>query len=547
MKKFVAIVSVLAMAVFYAGAEVITQEVAKNAADNFMSLDSEWQGEGDARLTLVEEDGVPAYYVVEYEKGGWAVVSAQSSSRPVICYNPTGAYQAPEPMQAVMKANAMRIVDEARHQQDVKHEGWQRIAQRKPAADPASTPDVAPLITIDLNQQEPYNKYCPTINGQRALVGCVAVGMAQAMMVARYPDAPEGKYTYAADGVGTLSIDYDAEAPYDWDAMYQEDFDEIARLVYHCGVSVNMQYGLDGSGTQTDLVAKALPRNFKYDENFVRFVDRPESDEEWLSILLDEIMLGRVVVYRGQGEGGGHCWNIDGWKKSTQMVHVNWGWGGYGNSYFDINSMEDKYQGMSFPDLNAAVIGVGAPTTAPYGIKISKTKFVAGTAAGVALADVVIACEDPEAVFEYELKGPKNIAGKHVASPYEVKDGKLMATKTVEDAAAFRDLFMTVTNTNTGESFSKDFKFQIVANDAVESVMSDAMRVYPSIAHDYITIEVPVAGGSYAIYSVAGTQVQAGELAAYNTEVKVSSLMAGTYILRYEHNEGVGVKTFIKK
>jgi hypothetical protein len=86
-----------------------------------------------------------------------------------------------------------------------------------------------------------------------------------------------------------------------------------------------------------------------------------------------------------------------------------------------------------------------------------------------------------------------------------------------------------------------------VADDAVESVMSDAMRVYPTIASDVVTIEVPVVGGSYAIYSVAGTQVQAGALNNYKNDVDVASLAAGTYIMQYVHNNDVGVKTFIKK
>ena len=77
--------------------------------------------------------------------------------------------------------------------------------------------------------------------------------------------------------------------------------------------------------------------------------------------------------------------------------------------------------------------------------------------------------------------------------------------------------------------------------------MSDAMRVYPSVAADVVTIEVPVVGGSYAIYSVAGAQVQAGVLDSYKNEVNVSTLASGAYIMQYVHNNGVGVKNFIKK
>ena len=551
MKKFIVSVTTILLSVFLLNveAEVISQELAKQTADNLLSLDDEWQGAGDASVRLVEKDGVAAYYIVEYTRGGWAVVSAQSSTSPLIAYNPTGVYEAPVPMQAVLENKARCIVDVARTNGDVQHVGWRRAMQRKPASEPSSTPDIAPLITINLDQSAPYNAQCPEIDGERCLVGCVAVGMAQAMMVQRYPERPNGKYTSQSAGVGALTIDYDKEAPYDWDAMYASEktnnYKEIARLLYHCGVSVNMQYGVEGSGTQTDRVAEALPRNFGYNSDLIRFVEKPESNEEWLDILLDELLLGRVIVYRGQGEEIGHCWNLDGWKKSTQMVHVNWGWGGFGNSYFKIDAMQDQYQGMSFPYMNAAVLGVGVPTTAPYGIRLSTTKFVAGTEAGVALADVIVSCEDAEAELAFEILGPKNVLGNHTKSPYSVVDGKLISSETVQDANKFKYILMTVTNVSTGESFTKEFTATI--NSAVEAVLSDAMRVYPSVADNNLTIEVPAVGGEYAIYSVSGAQVSKGELAQYKTDVNVSNLAAGTYILRYVHNSGVGVKTFVKK
>lgn len=547
------VLAVVFMAVgMCAYAETISQDVAKITADNFLSMDKEWQGAGDAVVRLVEQDGVPAYYVVEYENGGWAIVSAQSTSKPMIGYSPVGEYQEPEPMTAVLNLNARRIVEETKAQ-SVAHEGWQRTMQRMPADEKLDIPDIAPLIVLDLDQSAPYNKYCPTIDGQNCLVGCVAVGMGQAMMVQGFPERPTGKSTYNAEGIGVVSIDYDQEAPYDWDAMYASEetgnFDEVARLLYHCGMSVNMKYGISGSGAQTPDVADALVDHFGYNPDLVRYVDKPEDNTEWLTIVLEELLLGRAVVYRGQSEDSGHCWNIDGWKNSTQMVHVNWGWGGYGNGYFYIDQMEDKYQGTSFPYLNGAVLGVGVPTTAPYGIKLSTTRFEEGTAAGVALADVIVSCEDPEATFTYELLGPPNVLGNNTVSPYEVQDGKLVSTKTVANTNAFKYLLITVINANTGESFQKELSIQIVeaGTGAVDAVMSDAMRVYPSVANSNITIETPVAGGEYAIYSVAGVQVAAGTLDSYKSDVNVSHLAAGTYIVRYVHAEGVGVKTFIKK
>ena len=535
-------------------AEVITPEVAKLTADNFLALDNEWHGMEDAQVRLVERDGVAAYYVIEYTAGGWIVVSAQTSSAPVIGYNTTGVFAAPGAMGDLLDFNAKLITARATAG-EVEHVAWKQVMQRKPAADAETTPDIAPLITVNLNQSAPYNKYCPTIDGKNALVGCVAVAMSQAMMVQRFPDRPVGRNAYKYQDL-KLSIDYDAEPEYNWDAMYACDqtgnYDEVARLLYHAGVSINMMYSLTFSGAYIDDAAKALARNFQYDKSKLKVEIREYcTDEQWYDMILTELLNRRVVLYQGaaneKGEGG-HCWNLDGWKQSTKMVHCNWGWGGYGDGYFSLDNMTDSYQGISFLYMHGAVFGVGCPSTAPYGLSLSTTNFVLGTAAGVALADVVVLCEDTEAVFEYELKGPKHpVTGANIASPYEVVDGKLVATKTVEDTNAFKSLFMKVTNTNTGESYEKQFTIQIVADGAVESVMSDAMRIYPAVASDVITIEVPAVGGSYAIYSVAGAQQQAGSLDAYKNEVNVSSLATGTYILRYVHQDGVGVKTFIKR
>ena len=243
MKKFftVFVSCLLACVSMMSQAEIVSQEVALATAESILMNDQEWQGAGEVTVNLVEHDGVPAYYIIEYSEGGWAIISAQSSSEPLIGYNHTGKYVAPEPMQALLDMNARRIVKEAEMNLE-SHIAWNEDMRRKPAADIESTPDVAPLITIDLNQGDPYNRQCPTIDGQRALVGCVAVGMAQAMMVARFPLRPNGKHSYSSRNAGVLSINYDEEADYDWDAMYAspetQNYDEIARLVYHCGVSL---------------------------------------------------------------------------------------------------------------------------------------------------------------------------------------------------------------------------------------------------------------------------------------------------------------------
>lgn len=533
-------------------AELISQELAKTVADNFLALDGDWQGSDEATIQCVEEEGVPAYYIIEYTDGGWILVAAQSSVSPVIGYSTSGRFEAPVPMQAVLKANAQEIVDMARLNVEGEDQAWGRVLQRQPAQVTIDAPDVEPLITVNLNQNAPYNTYCPILSGNHSLVGCVAVAMTQSMMVQQYPLRPVGKHSYNCENTGRHSIDFDKEEPYNWEAIMScdetGDYKEVARMLYHSGLASNMTYHPQGSGAyETDAIV-GLEKFFQYDGEMLELLMKDNYTKEgWLEVLLADLTLGRAVMYFGRDDQTGHCWNIDGWKNSTQMVHVNWGWGGSGDGYFDIEKMRDSFQGLEFPKWNSAIVGIGLPTTAPYGIKLGSTRFVKGTAAGVALTDVTVLCEDEEAKIEFELFGPKNITGKNIPSPYEVRDGKLVSTVAVEDAKKFQYILIKATNTNTGESVEAEFNIRIEDGADVEGVEMCGLMVYPSVATDMLTLEVPVAGGEYAIYSLSGVQVAAGKVGSYKTDIAVSDLSTGAYIVRYVSENNALTTRFIKK
>ena len=170
-----------------------------------------------------------------------------------------------------------------------------------------------------------------------------------------------------------------------------------------------------------------------------------------------------------------------------------------------------------------------------------------GTAAGVALADVQVLGEDEEAEFSFTIEGPEGLFGR-VESPYMVENMKLVSTETITDAAKFKYALITVTNTSTGESFTREFTLYLQnGSGGISSVFSNAMRLYPAITHDRLTVEVPVAGGRYAIYTMTGALAGEGSIEGYEAQISVSSLPAGAYLFKYVHPEGVGVKNFIVK
>lgn len=98
-------------------------------------------------------------------------------------------------------------------------------------------------------------------------MGCVAVAMSQAMSVQHWPVQPKGNISYTSPNYGGLSIDFSKELSYDWNRIMagSNNFDETARLLYHAGMSVRMNYGEDGSGIPSNEVyriSEALINNF---------------------------------------------------------------------------------------------------------------------------------------------------------------------------------------------------------------------------------------------------------------------------------------------
>jgi hypothetical protein len=114
-----------------------------------------------------------------------------------------------------------------------------------------------------------------------------------------------------------MYINYDKEPAYNWNNILSgaNDRDDVARLLWHCGVAVKMNYGTDGSGTQTSYIPAALQRNFSY-PNSVKFYSRKDfSNSDWNDLILNELKAGRAVAYSGYDpkKSYGHCFNLDGY------------------------------------------------------------------------------------------------------------------------------------------------------------------------------------------------------------------------------------------
>lgn len=226
------------------------------------------------------------------------------------------------------------------------------------AAAASGRSDVAPLCKTLWDQGAPYFNLCPEKNNEHAFTGCVATAMAQAMKVFNWPAKGIGTNSYAStdgDFKGVrLTVDFSSSV-YDWANMLPDyssapnatdaQKNAIARLMYDCGVAVDMNYNLTASGASSTDIAPAMIKYFNYDKGCHQVWREYYGYNDWINLLYEELSNGRPILAGGSNTGGGHAFVIDGYRAEGDYFHVNWGWSGLSNGYFLANALDPESQG----------------------------------------------------------------------------------------------------------------------------------------------------------------------------------------------------------
>lgn len=300
---------------------------------------------------------VSPYYVFPFgENKGFAIVSGDDDMPEIVGYADHGTYDANN-MPAAMAAflNNYRATIEAMKQGNAS--AIKNIAEAKAlrANNTRATTAVSPLLgDIKWNQSEPYNNMCPKYDGTNlSATGCVATAMAQVMMYWKYPnelkaDINEYKtYTHKLPVAGELK-----GQKYDWDNMLptytnnnytQTQADAVAKLMLHCGKAVEMDYDKESGAIVTP---GRLAKYFGYDSDLMLNLMRTcFTLAEWTAIIDKELQAKRPILYSGQTTAGGHQFVCDG-SDGNGLYHINWGWGGYQDGYFDITILNPGQGGI---------------------------------------------------------------------------------------------------------------------------------------------------------------------------------------------------------
>lgn len=228
------------------------------------------------------------------------------------------------------------------------------------------TTAVAPLIQTKWDQDPFVNAQCPG----GSVSGCVATAMAQIMKFWNYPATGSSFHSYNHPQYGTLSAIF-GTTTYQWSSMpnyVTSPNPAVATLMYHCGVSVEMNYSPESSGAQTLDVVDALKNYFNYSTSIQGLYMTNYSSVQWINLLKAELNANRPIQYAGTGTGGGHSFVCDGYD-NNDYFHFNWGWGGNSDGYFQINYLNPGSLGAGggtggFNSNQRAIIGIQPPSSA---------------------------------------------------------------------------------------------------------------------------------------------------------------------------------------
>jgi alpha-tubulin suppressor-like RCC1 family protein/sugar lactone lactonase YvrE len=369
----------------------VNQNRASQAAGHWLEMSPSPMGRTAGRSGKIRvganASGEVRFYIVDLVPTGYIVMAADDEMEPIIAFSHEGrlATQAGDPLfdllqiDTEIRSRRLHAASRASQTASVDKHKWEMLAASssksaaaavpsggavEPAASITTMDDVRvdPLVQSQWNQNGyGVNLYIPNLDP----AGCVATAWAQIM---RY-------YQWPATGVGTASFSISVEGvaqqaalrggdgaggPYDWaDMVLVPDLNittkqsqAIGALLYDAGVANNMAYSASGSGAS--LQTAVIKNVFHYANAATAYVSNNSLADTILALRtnLDAGLPVALAIASSSGIAGhepvcdGYGFNL-----GTLYHHLNMGWGGESNLWYNLPNME-AWAGLEFMDYN---------------------------------------------------------------------------------------------------------------------------------------------------------------------------------------------------
>jgi len=343
----------------------VSQDDARKVADNYYH---HYSGSNDLNLTNISSNtynGITTYYIFNYAAGGFVVVSADDAIIPILAESNTGYFEPAINDPSVKywfdnyNKDIAHIVS-AKYDNTLTLQEWNELR----ANDfPRSLNDLGPLLTTTWDQGCYYNAMCPAAsaptNCNHVYTGCVATTMSQIAKFHSFPTQGYLSHSYNNPTYGQQSANFGATT-YNWSGMPNNVTGsnmDVATIMYHVGVAVNMSYGVDASGAFNEDVPWALVTYFNYDPATISMKAKTDyTNDTWTTMIKAELDNLRPVYYSGDDGTTEHAWVCDGYRTSDGKLHMNWGWSGMYNGYYSVGSLNAG--GYTPNSNNKVIIGI---------------------------------------------------------------------------------------------------------------------------------------------------------------------------------------------
>ena len=287
------------------------------------------------------------YYIFSAQgDGGFVIVSGDDRLAPVVGYSTEAPVGEMPPALVDWLAGYSNYVDDV------------RAGVVEPAALTATAGKrIEPMLKTSWNQGSPYNNYCPEINGQKTPTGCTAT--AQIMKFHEWPERPTKDVDWYNNITGESELVEISKNTYDWANMlphYRDGYtagqaDAVAQLMVDVGKAIGSNYALSGTGSSATDASYALVNVFDYSPG-ITVVRRSEyTEDEYVTIIRENLEASQPLLYTGnsQSYGSGHAFVCDGIDENN-LLHIDWGWDGAYNGYFNMTYMSPGGTGIGGGD-----------------------------------------------------------------------------------------------------------------------------------------------------------------------------------------------------
>ncbi len=357
MKKLILLAVLSFIMLSFLKAEPIDLKTAQKVAENFYRAHVPLFQNLEMNVTAHSHKGLKTYYLFTVTNGGFVIVSADDAVIPILgysfevqkqkdFYNPNVEFWMNQYNETILDIVSRKLSNlETR-------KVWDEYLAGKFSG---FTKGVAPLFNITWGQDNGYNTYCPP----GTPTGCVATAMGMIIRHYQYPTTGAGWHRYVHPTYGPQQAFFE-NTTYNYSQMpTNTGSTEAAKLLYHLGVAVDMNYSTSGSGAYSRDVPYVLANYFKYDQS-VMYVEKANYEHlNWIALLKNELDNSRPIFYSGSGNSGGHAFLCLGYNDNNYF-YFNWGWEGQSNGYYAIGQLNPG--GMTFNNANAAVINIKPAT-----------------------------------------------------------------------------------------------------------------------------------------------------------------------------------------